>query len=49
MLRPACEYGFHPLQVSDVEFPWGVVMLDSFNAKSADFLDEVYSVGDQVS
>lgn len=49
MLRPAREYGFHSLQVSDIEFPWGIVVLDSLNAEGADFLDEVNSVGDQVA
>lgn len=49
MACPAREYGFHSLQVLDIEFANGVVMLDALDPVQAKLLDEVYSVGDQVS
>jgi hypothetical protein len=49
MACPAREYRFHSLQVLDIEFANGVVMLDALDPVQAKLLDEVYSVGDQVS
>lgn len=49
MTSAAGEYGLHSLHVLDVEFPHGVVMLDSFNPVQAKLFDEVYSVGDRIA
>lgn len=48
MLRPACEDGFHSLQVLNGKLTDGVFVLNVLNPLQADFLYQVYSEGNQV-
>lgn len=49
MTGPAREYGFHPLQVVDIEFPSFVVVLNALDNFQSVLFDEIYSVWDGVS
>lgn len=49
MTCPPREDALHPFQVVDIEFAYGVVVLDALNPLDAVLFDEVDAVGDRIA